>query len=198
MTAVGAVVPDVAILHVQRADAFGNTYLWGNLGVAVEAAYAANRVILTCEEIASREVIASGPNRTLIPGMLVDAVVQVPCGAHPSPAQGFWKRDDEYFLQYHERSRKREHFLEWLKEWVSKVPDRDTYREKLGTQHVRKLPNTDKRLPIGPIVTMGDPPNVASAIACTGLLDVRVLPAESNPPTPAWADCSRLHRWYGD
>jgi glutaconate CoA-transferase subunit A len=149
MTAVRAVVPDVAILHVQRADAFGNAHLWGNLGVAVKAAYAASRVILTCEEIVSREVIASGPNRTLIPGMLVDAVVQVPCGAHPSPAQGFWKRDDEYFLQYHERSRKREDFLAWLKEWVSKVPDHDTYREKLGTQHVRKLPITDKRLPIG-------------------------------------------------
>jgi glutaconate CoA-transferase, subunit A len=145
------VVPDVAILHVQRADVFGNAHLWGNLGVAVEAAYAADRVILTCEEIVSREVITSDPNRTLIPGMLVDAVVQVPFGAHPSPVQGLWKRDDEYFLQYHERSRKREDFLAWLKEWVSEVPDHDAYREKLGTQHVRKLHITDKRLPIGEV-----------------------------------------------
>jgi glutaconate CoA-transferase, subunit A len=151
VTAVRAVVPDVAILHVQRADAFGNAHLWGNLGVAVEAAYAADRVILTCEEIVSREVIASDPNRTLIPGILVDAVVHAPCGAHPSPVQGFWKRDDEYFLQYHERSRKREDFLAWLKEWVIDVPDHDAYRGKLGTQHVWKLRIIDKRLPIGEV-----------------------------------------------
>jgi glutaconate CoA-transferase, subunit A len=151
VTAVRAVVPDVAILHVQRADVFGNAHLWGNLGVAVEAAYAADRVILTCEEIVSREVIASDPNRTLIPGMLVDAVVHVPFGAHPSPVQGLWKRDDEYFLQYHERSRKREDFLAWLNEWVSEVLDHDAYREKLGTSHVQKLHITDKRLPIGEV-----------------------------------------------
>lgn len=66
MTAVRAVVPDVTTLHVQRADAFGNAHLWGNLGVAIEAAYAANRVILTCEEVVSREVISSDPNCTLV------------------------------------------------------------------------------------------------------------------------------------
>jgi glutaconate CoA-transferase subunit A len=151
LTAVKAVVPDVTILHVQRADAFGNAHLWGNLGVAVEAAYAAERVILTCEEIVAREVIAADPNRTLIPGILVDAVVHVPFGAHPSPVQGFWQRDDEYFLHYHERSRKREEFLAWLKEWISDVPDPEAYREKLGTQHVRELRITDKRLPIGEV-----------------------------------------------
>ena len=151
LTAVKAVVPDVTILHVQRADAFGNAHIWGNLGAAVEAAYAADRVILTCEEVVSREVIAADPNRTLIPGILVDAVVHVPFGAHPSPVQGFWKRDDDYFLRYHERSRKREEFLAWLQEWVSDVPDHDAYREKVGTQHVRELHITDKRLPIGEV-----------------------------------------------
>ena len=108
LIAVKAVIPDVAILHVQRADSFGNAHIWGNLGAAVEAAYAAERVILTCEEVVDREVIIADPNRTLIPGILVDAVVHVPLGAHPSPVQGFWRRDDAHFLRYHERSRKRE------------------------------------------------------------------------------------------
>jgi glutaconate CoA-transferase subunit A len=151
LTAVKAVVPDVTILHVQRADAFGNAHVWGNLGVAVEAAYAAERVILTCEEIVDREVIAADPNRTLIPGILVDAVVHEPLGAHPSPVQGFWKRDDAYFLRYHERSRSREDFLTWLGEWVTGLAGREAYRVKLGTPAVSALRITEKRLPIGEV-----------------------------------------------
>lgn len=151
LTAVKAVAPDVAILHVQRADGFGNAHVWGNLGAAIEAAYAAERVILTCEEIVSREVIVSDPNRTLIPGILVDAVVHEPCGAHPSPVQGFWKRDDEYFLRYHEQSRQREDFLGWLKEWVMEVEDRPAYREKLGAEFVNSLRVSTKQLPKGEV-----------------------------------------------
>jgi glutaconate CoA-transferase, subunit A len=148
---VRAVVPDTAILHVQRADAFGNAHMWGNLGAAVEAAYAAERVILTCEEVVDREVIAADPNRTLIPGILVDAVVHEPFGAHPSPVQGVWKRDDGAFLRYHERSRDRNEFLQWLKEWVADVPDRNAYRAKLGEYPAGALRITEKRLPIGEI-----------------------------------------------
>lgn len=151
LTAVKAVVPDVAILHVQRADIFGNAHLWGNLGVAIEAAYAADRVILTCEEIVDREVIVADPNRTLIPGILVDAVVHEPLGAHPSPVQGFWQRDDEYFLRYHERSRVRADFLMWLKEWVTDLPGREAYLVKLGELEVKALRITEKRLPTGEV-----------------------------------------------
>lgn len=151
LTAVKAVVPDVTILHVQRADAFGNAHMWGNLGVVVEAAYAADRVILTCEVIVDREVIAADSNRTLIPGILVDAVVHEPLGAHPSPVQGFWKRDDAYFLRYHDRSRRREDFLAWLKEWVTDFPHREAYRTKLGGQVANALRITEKRLPIGEV-----------------------------------------------
>lgn len=139
LTAVKAVVPDVAILHVQRADQFGNAHLWGNLGAAVEAAHAAERVMLTCEEVVDRSVIVSDPNRTLIPGILVDAVVHAPLGAHPSPVQGYWQRDDDYFLRYHERSRKREDFVAWLHEWVTEVSDRETYCAKLGADVLGRL-----------------------------------------------------------
>jgi glutaconate CoA-transferase subunit A len=151
LTAVKAAVPDVTIVHVQRADAFGNAHIWGNLGVAVEAAYAAERVILTCEEIVDREVIAADPNRTLIPGILVDAVIHEPLGAHPSPVQGFWKRDDAYFLRYHEHSRNREDFLAWLREWVTDLASREAYRVKLGAQAMDVLRITEKRLPVGEV-----------------------------------------------
>lgn len=139
LTAVKAVVPDVAILHVQRADCFGNAHLWGNLGAAVEAAYAAERVILTCEEVVDRSVVVADPNRTLIPGMLVDAVVHAPLGAHPAPVQGYWQRDDDAFLRYHERSRKRDDFLAWCDEWITKVPDRTVYRAKLEADVLNRL-----------------------------------------------------------
>lgn len=151
LTAVKAIVPHVAILHVQRADAFGNAHLWGNLGVAVEAAYAAERVILTCEEVVEREVIVSDPNRTLIPGILVDAVVLEPLGAHPSPVQGFWRRDDEQFLRYHDASRRQEGFVAWLKEWVTDLSDQEAYRTKLGEKLVKELRVDAKQLPRGEV-----------------------------------------------
>jgi glutaconate CoA-transferase subunit A len=151
LTAVKAVVPHVAILHVQRADPFGNAHLWGNLGVAIEAAYAAERVVLTCEEVVEREVIMADPNRTLIPGILVDAVVPEPFGAHPSPVQGFWQRDDTQFLHYHETSREREGFIAWLQEWVVRIPDRQAYRAQLGEAHVKKLQVSSQRFPVGKV-----------------------------------------------
>ncbi len=93
LIAVRALRPDVAILPVQRADAFGNSHLWGNLGVAIDGARASRKVIVVAEEIVSPEVIASDPNRTLIPGFLVAAVVHEPWGAHPVARAGLlWAR----------------------------------------------------------------------------------------------------------
>jgi glutaconate CoA-transferase subunit A len=89
---VPAMNPDVAIIHVQRADAEGNAQIWGIIGEQKEAAFAARRVILTCEEIVDEEVIRSDPNRTLIPGLIVSAVCHVPYCAHPSYTQGYYDR----------------------------------------------------------------------------------------------------------
>src|SRR6185312_10116952 len=94
LLAVRALVPDVTIVHVQRADENGNAHCWGNFGVMIEAVRAAKKVIVCAEEIVAPEVIASDPNRTVIPGFLVSAVVECPLGAHPSPVQGYNKRDD--------------------------------------------------------------------------------------------------------
>lgn len=118
LLAVHAIRPDVAILHVQRADEEGNAHAWGNFGVMREAALAAKKVLLTCEEIVDHDVILSDPNRTVIPGFLVSNVVNEPFGSHPSPTQGYARRDDAFYFDYHTQSRKREGFEAWLKKWV--------------------------------------------------------------------------------
>jgi glutaconate CoA-transferase, subunit A len=89
LLAVRALNPDVTIVHVQRADREGNAHCWGNFGVMIEGVRAAKHVIVVAEEIVEPEVIASDPNRTVIPGFLVNAVVECRYGAHPSPVQGY-------------------------------------------------------------------------------------------------------------
>jgi glutaconate CoA-transferase subunit A len=122
-----------------RPDAYGNAHLWGSLGVAVDGARAARKVIIVAEEIVEPEVIASDPNRTLIPGFLVAAVVHEPWGAHPSPVQGYYGRDHAFFSQYHEQSRALEDFESWLRRWVLDVPDRRAYMNLLGACRVDSL-----------------------------------------------------------
>jgi len=139
MIAVRALQPDVAIVPVQRADASGNSHLWGNLGVAIDGARASRKVIVVAEEIVSPEVIASDPNRTLIPGFLVAAVVHEPWGSHPAPVQGYYGRDHAFFAEYHEESRKREDFERWLEHWVLSVPSRADYRKRLGESRTTGL-----------------------------------------------------------
>ncbi len=139
LIAVRALRPDVAILHAQRADAFGNTHLWGNLGVAVDGARTSRKTIVVAEEIVAPDVIASDPNRTLIPGFLVAAVVHEPWGAHPSPVQGNYGRDHAFFSQYHENSRQLQDFEQWLKRWVAGVANRREYMNLLGACRVESL-----------------------------------------------------------
>ncbi|MGQ9467427.1 MAG: CoA transferase subunit A [Anaerolineae bacterium] len=124
--------PDVAIIHAQRADANGNTQLWGLLGVQKEVAFAARHVIVVVEEIVDEEVIRSDPNRTLIPGLIVDAVVHEPYGAHPSYVQGYYDRDNDFYLRWDEISRDEAATRAWLEEWVYGVRDRAEYVEKMG------------------------------------------------------------------
>ena len=135
---VPALNPNVAIVHVQRADAEGNGQLWGILGEQKEAAFAAERVILTAEEIVDSEVIRSDPNRTLIPSLVVQAVCHVPYCAHPSYTQGYYDRDNAFYLAWDEISSDRSRTQSWLDEWVHGVADRPAYWEKLGSEtHAR-------------------------------------------------------------
>jgi glutaconate CoA-transferase subunit A len=137
--AVRALVPDVTVVHVQRADHEGNAHCWGNFGVMIEGVRAARRVIVVAEEIVEPEVIASDPNRTVIPGFLVNAVVECPYGAHPSPVQGYYKRDDAFFRQYHEQTKTKPDTAAWLDRWVYGVPDQRAYMNQLGACRVDEL-----------------------------------------------------------
>lgn len=131
--------PDVAILHAPRADARGNTHLWGLLGVQKEAAFASNYVIVVVEEVVDTAVIRSDPNRTVIPDVLVDAVVHEPHGAHPSYVQGYYDRDNEFYLGWYDISKDRTTTEDWLDEWVYGVQDRAAYLEKMGPEPWQRL-----------------------------------------------------------
>jgi len=130
LNTVPALHPDVAILHAQRADAEGNAQIWGLLGVQKEAAFAARKVIVVVEELVEETVIRADPNRTMIPGMIVDAVVVEPFGAHPSFAQGYYDRDNAFYLVWNDIAKDEQKLQVYLDEWVFGVPDRRSYVEK--------------------------------------------------------------------
>ena len=131
--------PDVAILHAQRADRDGNTQLWGLLGVQKEVAFAARKLVVVVEEIVDEKVIRSDPNRTLIPGLIVDAVVHEPFGAHPSYVQGYYDRDNDFYLHWDQISREPEATQRWLDEWVYGVRDRAEYIDRMGRETWQRL-----------------------------------------------------------
>src|SRR5512143_1708213 len=136
---VPALNPDVAIVHVQRADANGNAQLLGIIGEQKEAAFAAKKVILTAEEIVDESVIRSDPNRTMIPGIVVSAVCHVPFACHPSYAQGYYDRDNEFYLAWDKISESADSVKRYLDEWVYGVKDREAYWEKLGAETHKRL-----------------------------------------------------------
>lgn len=146
VTVLPPLCPDVAIVHVQRADAQGNAHIWGIIGEQKEAAFAAKRVILTAEEIVSDEVIRSDPNRTLIPEFIVDAVCHVPYCAHPSYTQGYYDRDNAFYLEWDHITESPEATRAWLDEWVYGVHDRAEYWQKLGA-------DTHQRLQVAPMLS---------------------------------------------
>jgi glutaconate CoA-transferase, subunit A len=137
--AVPALNPEVAIVHVQRADKDGNAHLWGIVGEQKEVAFASKKVILTAEEIVDEAVIRSDPNRTLIPGFIVSAVCHVPGAAHPSYAQGYYDRDNDFYLKWDKISENAETVKAYLDEWVYGVKDRQEYWQKLGAETHERL-----------------------------------------------------------
>lgn len=146
---VPALNPDVAIIHVQRSDAQGNAQIWGIIGEQKEAAFAARKVILTAEEIVDEEVIRSDPNRTLIPGIIVNAVCQVPFCCHPSYTQGYYDRDNAFYLEWEKISQNKQAVQEWLSEWVYGLKDHHEYWQKLGPEVHNRLKNRQRlSLPI--------------------------------------------------
>jgi glutaconate CoA-transferase subunit A len=137
ISVVPALNPDIAFIHVQRADALGNSQVWGVLGVQKEAAFASEKLVVVAEEIVDEELIRSDPNRTLIPGFLVDAVVHEPWGCHPSFAQGYYDRDNDFYVAWRDVCKDLASFERYLEEWVYGVADRSEYVERMGGELTR-------------------------------------------------------------
>ena len=136
---VRAIVPDLAIIHVQRADPQGNAHLWGNMGVSPVAARAAKSVLVVAEEIVAPEVIRSDPNRTVIPGFIVKAVVEEPWGAHPSAVQGHYGHDDPVYVDYARATRTEAGSREWFQDWVYGVGNRRDYLNRVPADRLQAL-----------------------------------------------------------
>jgi glutaconate CoA-transferase subunit A len=148
LAAVPPLNPDTTIIHCQRADQNGNAQIWGLIGVQKEAAFAAKNVIVVAEEIVAENVIRADPNRTLIPGIIVSAVVNEPFGCHPSYAQGYYDRDNDFYVAWQAISRDVARFQAYLDEWVYGIRDRFEYAERMG-ERLRSL-RADERF-CGPV-----------------------------------------------
>ena len=141
---VPALNPDVTIIHAQRADRSGNTQIWGILGAQQEAAFAARHTIVVVEELVDDDVVRSDPNRTVLPGLAVDAVVVAPRGAHPSYAQGYYDRDGDFYRGWAAISKDPDLLQRWLQEWVYDLATPADYVAKLGAETWSRLAVDDR------------------------------------------------------
>jgi glutaconate CoA-transferase, subunit A len=116
LVAVPALAPDVAIIHAQEADRHGNVQLWGIPGVQKEAVLAAQRSLVTVERIVDE--IELRPGGMVIPGWVIDAVVEAPGGSRPSYSLGMTERDNGFYRFWDEVSRDRDRFTAWMHEHV--------------------------------------------------------------------------------
>ncbi|MGI8520231.1 MAG: CoA transferase subunit A [Actinomycetota bacterium] len=136
--------PDVAVVHVQRASSGGDAQIWGLLGCQKEVAFAADRVIVVCEELVDDSVVRSDPNRTVIPGLIVDAVVVEPRACHPSYAQGYYDRDNRFYVEWDAIARDPARLEEWLDQWVYSLSSHQDYVAKLGRERWGQLTPTER------------------------------------------------------
>jgi glutaconate CoA-transferase subunit A len=139
LTAVAAICPDVAILHVQRSDKFGNAHAWGNLGVTRDACLASRHIIITAEDIVAPQLISRDPNRVITPGFRVSAVVHFPWGGHPSPVPGYYNRDHQAFIDYRNASKTPEQYTDWQNRWVNCIHSPEDYQDLLGQERMHGL-----------------------------------------------------------
>jgi glutaconate CoA-transferase subunit A len=139
LSAVPALNPDVAIIHAHCADEDGNVQLFGLPGDTLEGANASRRIVCTVEEIVSRDVVRSRPDRTILPGFRVNAVSPVPWGAHPSYVDGVYDRDDEFYQAWDKISRTPESLSTWLEKEVFGSVGFEDYVERLGADRLKAL-----------------------------------------------------------
>jgi glutaconate CoA-transferase, subunit A len=145
LATVPALNPDVAIVHCQRADREGNAQIWGLMGTQKELVFAADRVIVVAEEVIENSVIRSDPNRTLIPGLRVNHVVHEPWGAHPSYVQGYYDRDNAFYVEWEKISRDVKTYHDYLNDFVFGVKDRAGYVKKMDSRLWKTLKAKPKK-----------------------------------------------------
>jgi glutaconate CoA-transferase, subunit A len=114
LAAIPALRPDVTVIHAQKADRAGNVLIEGIVGVQKEAVLAAKRAVVTVEEIVE-DFGPRSPNAVILPSWTVTAIAEVPGGAHPSYAHGYYKRDNAYYKAWDPIARDRDGFLAWMK-----------------------------------------------------------------------------------
>ena len=139
LNAVAAINPDVAIVHLQRADKFGNAHAWGNLGITRDACLASRHIIITAEEIVEPEVISRDPNRVITPGFRVSAVAHAPWGGYPSPVPGCYNRDHQAFIDYRNQSKTVSTYKNWKKMWVENVRSQQDVINLIGKKRMADL-----------------------------------------------------------
>ena len=132
---VPAAKPDVCIIHVQRADKLGNAQYWGSMGSVAAAALCSKRIIVSCEEIVEHDIIQSSPHFTIIPAFRVDAVVQVPWGAHPTEVLGYYNSDRFFYGMFTNANTTGDGARAWLDEWVYGCPDREAYIDHYSARY---------------------------------------------------------------
>jgi acyl CoA:acetate/3-ketoacid CoA transferase alpha subunit len=136
---VPALILDVALIHVHRADRYGNCQIEGITGFGHEMARACKRLIISAEEIVSTDEIRKYPDRTIIPYFLVDAVVHAPFGSHPGEMAYVYGRDEPIIREWIEASKTVEGTKGYLDKYVYGIPDHQKYLEMIGNDQLSRL-----------------------------------------------------------
>lgn len=130
--ALPALSPDVALVHVHRADIYGNCQIDGSVVADTDLVAASQRVLVTCEELIPNSEIRARPDRTVIPYYLVDAVAEVPYGGYPGNMPGAYYSDEDHLRAWLEAERDPETHRRFVAQNILETPDFDAYLERNG------------------------------------------------------------------
>ena len=138
-SAIPSLKPDVALIHAQKADKYGNVQMWGIDGDTIEGALASDKIIVSVEKIIDNETLKLSPEKTVIPSHRVTSIVEVPFGAYPSYVSGFYSRDDDHYKEYDSISRDEDKLAQYLDEWIYSSETITEYQETIGKEKLIDL-----------------------------------------------------------
>ena len=138
-SAIPSLKPDVALIHAQKADKYGNVQMWGIDGDTIEGALASDKIIVSVEKIIDNETLKLSPEKTVIPSHRVTSIVEVPFGAYPSYVSGFYSRDDDHYKEYDSISRDEDKLAQYLDQWIYSSETITEYQEMIGKERLIDL-----------------------------------------------------------